>query len=123
MTSILRTEGFLVNHKCIQRLCHDECLRVVHKAKKRSRVGISALPARRLAAEHPNHVWALDYQFDQTSYGRVLKFLNVTTSSERRSLSSFVARSTRMPLSRCSRRLSANAKVHRSSSAASTVPG
>ena len=27
------------------------------------------------AAAHPNHVWALDYQLDQTADGRVLTFL------------------------------------------------
>jgi putative transposase len=93
MTAILRTEGFLVNHKRIQRLCRDEGLRVVHKPKKRLRVGVSALPARRLAAEHPNHVWALDYQFDQTRDGRVLKFLNITDEFTREALAIVVRRS------------------------------
>jgi putative transposase len=93
MTSILRREGFVVNHKRIQRLCRDEGLRVVHKPKKRSRVGISTLPARRLTAEHPNHVWALDYQFDQTRDGKVLKILNITDEFTREALAIVVRRS------------------------------
>jgi putative transposase len=39
MTTILRREGYCVNHKRIQRLCRDEGLRVLKEAKKRSRVG------------------------------------------------------------------------------------
>ena len=78
MTAILRREGFTVNHKRIQRLCRDEGLRVMHQAKKRRRVGVSTVPAQRLRATRPNEVWALDFQFDQTSDLRTLKFLNIT---------------------------------------------
>ena len=53
MTALLRTEGFCVNHKRIQRLCRDEGLRVLKKAKKRSRVGASTVPADRLRADRP----------------------------------------------------------------------
>ncbi len=93
MTAILRREGFVVNHKRIARLCRDEGLRVVHKPKKRSRVGVSALPARRLSATHPDHVWALDYQFDQTRDGRVLKILNITDEFTKEALAIVVRRS------------------------------
>ncbi len=47
------------------------------KAKKRRRPGVSTTAAGRLKAEHPNHVWALDYCHDATDDGRELKFLNV----------------------------------------------
>ena len=30
-----------------------------------------------LRAEYPHHVWAIDFQFDQTMDSRMLKFLNV----------------------------------------------
>ena len=30
-----------------------------------------------LRADYPHHVWAIDFQFDQTMDGRTLKFLNV----------------------------------------------
>ena len=93
MTAILRREGFTVNHKRIQRLCRDEGLRVVHKAKKRSRVGISTLPARRLNATHPDHVWAIDYQFDQTRDGKLLKYLNITDEFTKEALAIVVRRS------------------------------
>ena len=73
----LRQAGWSINRKAIQRLWREEGLRVPTKRRKRQRLGASTCPADRLAAEHPNHVWALDYQFDQTTDGRILKLLNV----------------------------------------------
>jgi hypothetical protein len=49
-------------------------------------------PADRLAAEHPDHVWALDYQFDQTTDGRILKLLNVVDEHTREALTITVDR-------------------------------
>jgi putative transposase len=63
--------GWAVNRKAVQRLWREEGLRVPGRRRKRQRLGASTTPAARLAAEHPDHVWALDYQFDQTEDGRV----------------------------------------------------
>jgi putative transposase len=52
-------------------------LRVPTKRRKRQRLGESATPADRLHATRPDHVWALDYQFDVTATGRVIKILHV----------------------------------------------
>jgi len=41
----------------------------------------------------PNVVWALDFQFDQTSEGRMLTFLNVVDEFTREALATDVARS------------------------------
>ena len=46
----------------------------------------STCPADRLAAEYPDHVWALDYQFDQTQDGRILKLLNIVDEHTREAL-------------------------------------
>jgi putative transposase len=54
--------------------------------------GISTTPADRLAAEHPDHVWALDYQFDHTTDGRILKLLNVVNEHPREALTITVDR-------------------------------
>ena len=59
---------------------------------KRQRLGISSCPADRLAAEHPDHVWALDYQFDQTTDGRILELLNVVDEHTREALTITVDR-------------------------------
>lgn len=42
---------------------------------------------------HPNVVWALDFQFDQTSDGRMLKLLNVIDERSRECLAIETARS------------------------------
>jgi len=82
----LLKQGWAVNRKAIQRLWREEGLRVPVRRRKRQRLGTSTCPADRLAAEHPDHVWALDYQFDQTTDGRVLKLLNVVDEHTREAL-------------------------------------
>lgn len=89
--AVLRREGHHLNRKKVQRLWREEGLRVPPKHHKRSRLGISTTPADRLSATHPNHVWALDYQFDVTATGRTLKLLHVTDEFTRESLSDLVA--------------------------------
>ncbi len=88
----LREEGWGVNRKRVQRLWREEGLRVPLKRRKRQRLGDSAQPARRLRAERPNHVWALDFQFDQTADGRVLKLLNIVDEHTREALAMVAAR-------------------------------
>ena len=61
----VRDAGWLVNRKKIQRLWREEGLRVPPKRRKRRRLGESTMPADRLRATHPDHVWALDYQFEE----------------------------------------------------------
>jgi putative transposase len=75
--AVLREQGWTVNRKAVQRLWREESLWVPSRRRKRQRLGVSTTPADRLAAEHPDHVWALDYQFDQTTDGRILKLLNI----------------------------------------------
>jgi putative transposase len=58
----------------------------VPRPRKRRRLGTSTVPADRLKAEHPNHVWALDYQHDATDDGRELKSLNVVDEFTREAL-------------------------------------
>src|SRR5712691_12941013 len=62
----VRDEGWAVNRKKIQRLWREEGLRVPQRKRKRQRLGDSTVPAVRLRAERPNHVWAMDFQFDTT---------------------------------------------------------
>jgi putative transposase len=85
--------GHQVNRKRVQRLWREEGLRVPARRRKRQRLGESTVPADRLRAERPGHVWALDFQFDQTADGRVLKLLNVVDEFTREALAIHVARS------------------------------
>jgi len=88
----LRGEGFEVNRKKIQRLWREEGLRVPARRRKRQRLGTSTVPAVRLRAERPNEVWALDFQFDTTTDGRVLKLLHVVDEHTREALAVQVER-------------------------------
>lgn len=84
-------EGWVVNRKKIQRLWREEGLRVPQKRRKRQRLGESTTPADRLVAEYPDHVWALDFQFDVTATGKTIKVLHVVDEHTRESLSDLVA--------------------------------
>jgi putative transposase len=74
-------------------LWREEGLRVPQRKRKRRRLGDSTVPAKRLRAEHPNHVWALDFQFDTTVDGRTLKLLHIVDEHTREALAIRVARS------------------------------
>ena len=92
----VREEGWAVNRKKIQRLWREEGLRVPQRKRKRLRLGESTVPAKRLRAERPerpNHVWAIDFQFDTTTDGRTLKLLHVVDEHTREALAIRVARS------------------------------
>jgi putative transposase len=82
----LLEEGWSLNRKRTQRLWREEGLRVPQRRRKRQRLGESTVPASRLTAERPNQVWALDFQYDQTADGRVLKLLHVVDEFTREAL-------------------------------------
>ncbi len=88
--AILRRRGWVVNPKKVQRLWRAEGLRVPPKRRKRRRVGDSDVDAGVLVAERPDHVWALDYQFDVASAGRKIKILHVLDEFTRESLADVV---------------------------------
>lgn len=89
----LRQEGWEVNRKRVQRLWREEGLRVPQRRRKRRRLGDSTVPAKRLRAQRPNHVWAFDFQFDQTACGRALKMCNIVDEFTREALVMRVERS------------------------------
>ena len=88
----LRGEGFAVNRKRIQRIWREEGLRVPARRRKRQRLGDSTVPGARLRAERPDQVWALDFQFDTTTDGRILKLLHVVDEHTREALAIRVER-------------------------------
>lgn len=89
---VVRREGFLVNHKRLRRLWREEGLRrPPPRRNKRRRPGSS--DGTLLRAEYPNHVWALDFQFDETADGRRLKLLNIVDEHTREALAMDVHRS------------------------------
>jgi putative transposase len=91
--ALLRLEGWLVNRKRVQRLWREEGLRVPASAVKRRRLGTSTVPAQRLAAQRPNHVWALDFIFDATTDGRPIKALSMCDEFTRENVARRLGRS------------------------------
>ena len=87
----LRSNGHVVNRKRVQRLWREEGLRVPQKTRKRRRTGDRE--AQWLRAERPNELWALDYQYDQTADGRMLRLLNIVDEFTREVLAIRVDRS------------------------------
>jgi putative transposase len=81
-------------------LWREEGLRVPVRRRKRQRLGTSTVPAKRLTAQHPDHVWAIDFQFDQTADGRIIKLLHVVDEFTREALAV-----------ECRRRIDADATV------------
>jgi putative transposase len=87
---LIRRDGQMVNHKRVRRLWREEGLRRPTNARKRRRLHLDT--TERLRAEQPNHVWALDFQFDETADGRRLKLLNVVDEHTRQALAMHVGR-------------------------------
>ena len=85
-----RGEGWVVNHKRIQRLWREEGLRVPQR-RRRKRTGVSTtsnLPT----ADAPNRVWAVDFQFDATTDGRPVKIATIVDEHTRECLGGLVER-------------------------------
>ena len=90
--TVVRREGYCVNHKKLRRLWREEGLRrPLPKKQKKRRPG--GLDGTLLTAEHRNHVWALDFEFDETADLRRLKLLNIVDEHTREALAMDVDRS------------------------------
>jgi putative transposase len=83
---LLLEEGWEINRKRTQRLWREEGLRVPQKRRKRQRLPGSTVPADRLRAQRPDHVWAVDFWWDQTADGHNLKLLHVVDEFTREAL-------------------------------------
>ena len=87
-----RDAGWVVNDKRIHRLWRAEGLRVPYRKRKKPLRGIGSNVGA-FCPIRPNVVWALDFPFDQTADGRVLKLLNVIDEFTREALAIDVDRS------------------------------
>jgi putative transposase len=84
--ALLLADGWQLNIKRTRRVWREEGLRVPRKRRKRQRLGESTVPAARLRAQRPDHVWAIDFQWDQTADGHNLKLLHVVDEFTREAL-------------------------------------
>ena len=74
----LRTEGFSVNHKRIERIWSEYGFTLPAR-RKRQRIRTGEIVP--VAATSPNHVWTYDFMFDATFGGRRMKVLTVIDES------------------------------------------
>lgn len=95
ITAKLRQEGWIVNHKRVQRIWLKEGLQVPYRRKFKKAEGSSCNSCCVKKAEHINHVWSYDFISDQTDDGRRLKILTVLDEFTRESLAIEVGRSIR----------------------------
>jgi putative transposase len=92
ITALLRAEGWVCNHKRVERIWRREGLKVPARQPKRGRLWLNDGSCVRLRPERVNHVWAYDFVEDRTRDGRKLRMLNVVDEFTRECLSIRVAR-------------------------------
>ena len=89
---MLRNEGWLVNHKWVERIWRQEGLKVPSKQPKRARLWLNDGSCVRLRAERKDHVWSYDFVQDRTADGRPFRILTLIDEYTRECLSLTVAR-------------------------------
>jgi len=77
ITAMLRSEGWTVNAKRVERIWRREGLKVPHKQPKRGRLWLNDGSCVRLRPEYPNHVWSYDFVESRTHNGRKFRMLNI----------------------------------------------
>jgi len=92
---MLRNEGWIVNHKRVERLWRREGLKVPKKQPKSRRLWLNDGSCIRRRPEYPNHVWSYDFIQDRTVDGRAFRALVIIDEYTRECLSLDVARSLR----------------------------
>lgn len=94
--ALLRTDGWRVNPKRIERLWRAEGHRVPprrSKASGKKAQGSAANAPWNRPASRPNHIWSYDFVSARTRRGGVIRILNVVDEFTRVSLGSLVAHS------------------------------
>jgi transposase InsO family protein len=92
ITALLRTEGWRVNAKRVQRIWRREGLKVPRKQPKRGRLWLTDGSCIRLRPSWTNHVWSYDFVQDRTHDGRTFRMLTVIDEFTRVCLAIVVAR-------------------------------
>ena len=90
--ALLQREGWWVNHKRVERIWHQEGLKVPQKQPKRGRLWLNDGSCVRLRPTHRNHVWSYDFVAERTHDGRPLRLLTVMDEYSRECLAIVVER-------------------------------
>jgi transposase InsO family protein len=94
---MLRQEGWLVNHKRVERLWRQEGLKVPKKQPKRRRLWLNDGSCIRLRPEYKDHVWSYDFVTARTDEGKAFegkafRMLNIIDEYSRECLAILVKR-------------------------------
>jgi putative transposase len=92
VAALLRRDGWVVNHKRVERLWRREGLKVPRRQPKRRRLWLNDGSCIRLRPKRKNHVWSYDFVADRTSDGRKLRLLTVIDEFTRECLAIDVER-------------------------------
>jgi len=92
IAAMLREEGWLVNHKRVERLWRLEGLKVPERQPKRGRLWLTDGSCIRLRPAYKDHVWSYDFMMARTSDGRPLRLLTVMDEYSRECLAIDVGR-------------------------------
>ena len=86
ITALLRTEGWVINHKRVERIWREEGLRVPLKQPKRGRLYLNDGSCIRLQPCWRNHVWSYDFVSDRLHNGKKIRMLTVIDEYTRKCL-------------------------------------
>ena len=92
ITGMLRSEGWHVNHKRVERIWRQEGLKVPKKQPKRRRLWLNNGSCVRLRPRYKNYVWSYDFMIDRTHDGRAFRMLTIIDEYTRECLSIEVGR-------------------------------
>ena len=92
ITALLRREGWIVNHKRVERIWEREGLKAPRRQPKRGRLWLNDGSCVRLRPQRRNHVWAYDFVHARTTDGKPLRLLVIVDEYTRECLAIDVAR-------------------------------
>ena len=86
ITALLKTQGWNVNHKCVERIWRQEGLKIPKKQPKRKRLWLADGSCVRLRPMYRNHVWSYDFVLCRTEDGRPVRLLVIIDEYSRECL-------------------------------------
>ncbi len=89
---LLKDEGWLVNHKRLERIWRQQGLKVPQKQPKRGRLWLNDGSCVRLRPQHRDHVWAYDFVHGRTHDGRGFRMMTMVDEFTRECLAIDVGR-------------------------------
>lgn len=92
ITSLLKRDGYDINHKRVERIWREEGLKVPGRQKKRRRLWLNDGSCIRQRPKHKNHVWSYDFVHCETTDKKPFKILTLIDEYTKECLALVVAR-------------------------------